>query len=169
VKVLTRDANSSRAQKIAKLPNVTLIEGKQDNQKDLHKAFHGVYGAWVNTDGFTLGEKNELFYGCRAYEIARHEGVQHYVYASTDFALKRANWNERYHWGHNDAKGRVADYILAQGQEGMKSSILTTGPYMEMLFDGMFVPSEQADGSMLWANPAGMSPRPCWLYFRELE
>ncbi|KAF4218943.1 hypothetical protein CNMCM8980_008272 [Aspergillus fumigatiaffinis] len=154
VKVLTRDANSSRAQKIAKLPNVTLIEGKQDNQKDLHKAFHGVYGAWVNTDGFTLGEKNELFYGCRAYEIARHEGVQHYVYASTDFALKRANWNERYHWGHNDAKGRVADYILAQGQEGMKSSILTTGPYMEMLFDGMFVPSEQADGSMLWANPA---------------
>ncbi|KAH9207957.1 hypothetical protein DL95DRAFT_428890 [Leptodontidium sp. 2 PMI_412] len=91
VKVLTRDVNSARAQQIAELPN-------------------------VNTDGFTLGEKNEMFYGCRAYEIARHKGVQHY--------------------GHNDAKGRVADFILAQGQKGaMKSSILTTGPYMDMLQD----------------------------------
>ncbi|KAH9215179.1 NmrA family protein [Leptodontidium sp. 2 PMI_412] len=155
VRVLTRDVNSARAQQVAKLPNVTLIQGTQDNQKDLHRAFHGVYGAWVNTDGFTLGEKNELFYGCRAYEIARHEGVQHYVYASTDYALKDANWNELYHWGHNDAKGRVADFILAQGQKGaMKSSILTTGPYMDMLLDGHFLPQEQPDGSFVWANPA---------------
>lgn len=163
VRVLTRDTNFSRAQQLVKLPNVTLVEGRQDNQTDLHKAFHGVYGAWVNADGFTLGEKNELFYDCRTYEIARHEGVQHYVYASTDFAVKRANWNERYHWGHNDAKERVADYILAQGQEGMKSSILTSGPYMDMLFDGMFVPTEQPDGSFVWANPAGMSPPPHFL------
>ncbi|KAH7095144.1 NmrA family protein [Paraphoma chrysanthemicola] len=153
-RVLTRDAKSTRATELAKLPKVSLVEGRQDSQEDLHRAFRGVYGAWVNTDGFTLGEKNELFYGCRAYEIARHEGVQHYVYASTDFALKDANWNENYHWGHNDAKGRVTEYILAQGQEGMRSSILTTGPYMDMLLDGMFVPDEQADGSFLWANPA---------------
>ncbi|KAL1798805.1 hypothetical protein ACET3X_002842 [Alternaria dauci] len=153
-RVLTRDANSSRALELAKLPNVTLIEGKQDSQEDLHRAFRGVYGAWVNTDGFTLGEKAEMFYGFRAYEIARHEGVQHYVYAATDYALKEANWDEAYHWGHNDAKGRVADFILAQGREGMKSSIITTGPYMDMLLDGMFVPEEQADGSFLWANPA---------------
>jgi len=140
---------------------VTLIQGTQDNQKDLHRAFRGVYGAWVNTDGFTLGEKNELFYGCRAYEIARHEGVQHYVYASTDYALKDASWNEDYHWGHNDAKGRVADFILAQGQTGaMKSSVLTTGPYMDMLLDGHFVPQEQPDGSFVWANPASKSPKP---------
>ncbi|KAJ5833629.1 hypothetical protein N7474_001940 [Penicillium riverlandense] len=154
VRVLTRDAQSARAQEIARLPNVTLVEGEQDNQEDLHRAFHGVYGAWVNTDGFTLGEKNELFYGCRAYEIARHQGVQHYVYACADFALKHANWDEKYHWGHNDAKGRVAEYILAQGQEGMKSSVLTTGPYMNMLWDGMFVPTQRPDGSFVWANPA---------------
>jgi hypothetical protein len=123
----------------------------------LHRAFKGVYGAWVNTDGFTLGEKNELFYGCRAYEIARYQGVQHYVYACTDFALKHANWDENFHWGHNDAKGRVAEYILAQGQDGMKSSVLTTGPYMNMLWDGMFVPTQQPDGTFVWANPASKS------------
>jgi hypothetical protein len=154
--VLTRDTKSSRAQGIARLLNVTLIEGRQDNQEDLHRAIHGFYGALVNTDGFTLGEKNELFYGCQSYEIVRLEGVQHYVYAGTDFALKNANWDEKYHWGHNGAKGRVADYILAQGQQGMKSSVLTTCLYMNMLWDGMFVLTEQLDGSFVWANPASM-------------
>ena len=83
------------------------MQGSQDNQKDLHNAFRGVYGAWVNLDGFTLGEMKELYFGFRAYEIARHEGVRHYVWANCDYALRIANWDEEYHWGHNDAKGRI--------------------------------------------------------------
>ncbi|KAK5725765.1 hypothetical protein LTR15_003955 [Elasticomyces elasticus] len=154
VRVLTRSAQSARAQELAGLLNVSLIEGSQDQQKDLHAAFTGVYGAWVNLDGFTLGEKNELFYGIRAYEIARHHGVKHYVFAKTDYALRKGGWDERYHWGHNDAKGRIGDLILSHGQEGMKTTLLTTGPYMDMLFDGMYVPKEQSDGSFLWENPA---------------
>ncbi|CZR52234.1 probable nitrogen metabolic regulation protein nmr [Phialocephala subalpina] len=154
VRVLSRNKASERARQLALLPNVTLIQGQQDNQKDLHRAFHGVYGAYVNTDGFTLGEKAELFYGIRAYEIARHEKVTHYIWANSDYAVKKAGWDEQYHWGHNDAKGRVGDLILSHGQGGMKSSLLTTGPYMDMLFDGMFVPSKEADDSFLWANPA---------------
>lgn len=156
MRVLTRNKNSERANQLAQLPNVELFEGQQTSQKDLHEGFKGAWGAWVNTDGFTIGEKNELFYGCRAYEIARDEGVKHYIYASTDFALKDTNWDETYHWGHNDAKGRVADYIRAQGQTGaMTSSSVITGPYMDMLFDGMFLPQHQEDGSLVWANPAG--------------
>jgi hypothetical protein len=118
---------------------VSVIQGQQDNQADLHRLFKGVWGAWVNTDGFTIGEKNETFYGIRAYEIARHQGVEHYVYAATDYAVKDCDWDENYHWGHNDAKGRVADFILAQKQSPTKASVITTGPYMNMLFDGMFV------------------------------
>ncbi|KXG52207.1 uncharacterized protein PGRI_084910 [Penicillium griseofulvum] len=155
VRVLTRNQSSARAQALLQLPNVRLIQGTQDNQSDLRTAFRGVYGAWVNTDGFTLGEKNELFYGIRAYEIAQAEGVQHYVWANIEYALKNAGWNEDYHCGHMDGKGRIGQFILAQGQEGrMKSSLLTTGPYMDMLFDAMFVPQKQEDGSFLWANPA---------------
>ncbi|TVY64171.1 NmrA-like family domain-containing protein [Lachnellula suecica] len=154
VRVLTRNTSSRHARNLTKLPNVTLIQGSQDNQKDLHRAFEGVYGAYVNTDGFTLGEKAELFYGIRAYEIARAERVTHYIWANTDYALKKAGWDEKYHWGHNDAKGRVGDLILSHGQGGMRTSLLTTGPYMDMLFDGMFVPSKQPDGSFVWANPA---------------
>ncbi|RMD43123.1 hypothetical protein DV735_g2052, partial [Chaetothyriales sp. CBS 134920] len=154
-RVLTRNAQSERAKSLAELPNVTLIEGTQDNQKDLHRAFKGVYGAWVNLDGFVLGEKAETFYALRAYEIARHEKVQHYIWAAIDYSLKKAGWDEKYHVAHNDGKGRIADFILAQGQEGMKTSIFTTGPYMNMLFDGMFVPEKREDGSLLWAVPAG--------------
>ncbi|KAL4786812.1 NmrA family protein [Aspergillus varians] len=154
VRVLTRNTASEQAKKLAELPNVTLVQGSQDSQKDLHAAFTGVYGAWVNLDGFTIGEKNELFYGVRAYEIARHHGVKHYVFAKIDYGLRKAGWDEQYHCGHNDAKGRVGDLILSHGQSGMKTSIFTTGPYMDMLFDGMFVPKEQPDGSFVWENPA---------------
>jgi hypothetical protein len=83
---------------------VTLVQGAQDNQQDLHNLFRGVYGAWVNLDGFTLGEKNELFYGFRAYEIARAERVQHYVFAQIEYGLGNADFDESYHAGHMDAK-----------------------------------------------------------------
>lgn len=106
-RVLTRDPSSARAKQLASLPNVTLIQGTQDSQADLHRAFKGVYGAWVNLDGFVLGEMKELFFAFRAYEIARHEGVKHYVWANCDYALRIAGWREEFHWGHNDAKGRV--------------------------------------------------------------
>lgn len=105
--MLTRDPNSSRAKYLASLPNVTLIQGTQESEADLHRAFKGVYGAWVNLDGFVLGEMKELYLAFRCYEIARHEGVKHYVWANTDYALKIAGWREEFHWGHNDAKGRV--------------------------------------------------------------
>ncbi|CAD6447349.1 7957b2b8-0da6-4405-9292-4084d34caf50 [Sclerotinia trifoliorum] len=154
VRVLTRDINSPRAQELVALGNVTLIQGHQDNQKDLHKAFRGVYGAWVNTDGFTLGEKDELFYGFRAYEIARGEGVQHYVWANIEYGLKIANWDEDYHCGHMTSKARIGQFILAQGQEGMKTSLFTTGPYMDMLLGGLLVPIEDSDGTFVWANPS---------------
>ncbi|KAL2842110.1 hypothetical protein BJX68DRAFT_278457 [Aspergillus pseudodeflectus] len=154
VRVLTRNPDSARARKLAGLPNVTLLQGAQDNQRDLHSLFRGVHGAWVNTDGFTLGEKDELFYGFRAYEIARSERVQHYVWANIEYALGVANFDEKYHCGHMDSKGRVGRFILALGQDGMKSTLFSTGPYMDMLMDGMFVPVEQQDGSFMWINPA---------------
>jgi hypothetical protein len=102
----------------------------------------------------------ELFYGVRAYEIARAHGVKHYVFANGDYALRKAGWDERYHWGHNDAKGRVGDFILSHGQDTMKTSLLTTPPYMDMLYDGMLVPEEQGDGSFAWVSPAGTSDLP---------
>lgn len=83
----------------------------------------------MNMDGFILGEKSKMFYGMRAYEIARHHGVKHFVCANTDYAVKKAGWDEKYHWSHSDAKSRVCDLILSHGQETMKTSLLTKGPH----------------------------------------
>jgi hypothetical protein len=156
--VLTRNVESSRAKQLAALPNVTLVQGAQDNMADMHKIFKGAYGAWVNTDGFTLGEKDELFYGFRAYEIARSEGLQHYVWANIEYVLSPGKFDEKYYCGHMVSKGRVGKFILAMGQDVMKSTIFTTAPYMDMLHGGMFVPNEQPDGSLLWANPSREYP-----------
>lgn len=118
VRVLTRNIECSRAKDLAALVNVALIQGQQTNQQDLHRAFRGVYGAWVNTDGFFLGEKDELFYGIRAYEIARAEGVQHYVWANIEYVLKFANWDEKYYCGHMDCKGRNGNSSLLRDKKG---------------------------------------------------
>uniref|UniRef100_A0A0B7K5L8 NmrA-like domain-containing protein n=1 Tax=Bionectria ochroleuca TaxID=29856 RepID=A0A0B7K5L8_BIOOC len=157
VRALTRNLESPRAKLISDLPNVTLVRGSQDNQEDLHNLFRGAHGAWVNLDGFTLGEKDELFYGFRAYEIARSERVQHYVWANIEYALENAGFDERFHCGHMDSKGRVGKFILSLGQDGMKSTLFSTGPYMDMLIGGLLVPREQPDGTFAWVNPARKS------------
>lgn len=38
----------------------------------------------------------------------------------------------------------------------MMSTLFTVGPYMDMLLDGMFHPTEVLDdGTVVWENPAG--------------
>jgi hypothetical protein len=74
--------------------------------------------------------------------------------------MLRSNYNEKkYNRADPDP-----DFILAQPQTELKSTLFTTGPYMDMLFDGMFVPTEDADGTVVWANPAGTCLRSHYLH-----
>jgi hypothetical protein len=51
----------------------------------------------------------------------------------------------------------------------MKRTLFTTGPYMNMLFDGMFVPVEE-DAKIVWTNPAGTDlPLYCLISYAHLE
>lgn len=52
------------------------------------EALKGVYGAFVNTDGFTVGEAAETFAGIKIYELARAAKVRHFVWSSLDYASK---------------------------------------------------------------------------------
>lgn len=56
--------------------------------KSVAAAFKGVYGAYVNTDGFTVGEEAEIFYGMRLFELAKQAGIRHYVWGNLDYTLK---------------------------------------------------------------------------------
>ena len=56
--------------------------------KTVATAFRGVYGAFVNTDGFTVGEEAEIFHGMRIFELAKQADIRHYVWGNLDYALK---------------------------------------------------------------------------------
>ena len=66
-----------------------LLIGAFDDFPTISAAMQGVWGVWVNTDGFTIGEQKELFAGMRIFEIAKRAGsVRHYVWSNLDYASK---------------------------------------------------------------------------------
>ncbi len=122
------------------------------------KALENCYGAFVNTDSFTIGEQAELFAGFRIFELAKQVGtLKHYVYSSLEYVLRKVNYNPIYHAAHYDGKGRVAEWMQQQPSDnnGMVWSIVTTGPYMEMLQGGAFVPQILDDGTRVFVAPLG--------------
>lgn len=88
-RVLTRDLNSSRARTLIELGNVELVEGTFANEDDLRKGFRGCEYAFVNIDGFNSGEKTEMFWAMRSYELALEEGVKFFVYGNLDYGYKK--------------------------------------------------------------------------------
>ena len=64
-------------------------QGSHNDLPDVLKALTGVYGAWINTDSFTIGEEKETYLGMRIFELAKLAGtVRHYVWSSLDYSLK---------------------------------------------------------------------------------
>src|SRR3569833_2628405 len=109
IKILTRSAKSADAVKLGALPNVTIVEGDAHDEATLLRAFKGIELAWVNTTGFAIGEKNEIFWGMRTFELARFSGVPHFHSASILFVSILSGFDPRFLTGHMDGKGRGAD------------------------------------------------------------
>lgn len=66
-----------------------LRTGSFDDLRAIEIALCGAYGAWVNTDGFTVGEQKELYAGMRIFELAKQtSSLRHYVWSNLDYALK---------------------------------------------------------------------------------
>jgi uncharacterized protein YbjT (DUF2867 family) len=61
VKVLARDTQSPRAQKLASIsPKVEILEGLFTSEVDLINGLQGSQGSFLNIDGFTIGEKAKM-------------------------------------------------------------------------------------------------------------
>ena len=59
------------------------------NMADVERALTGAWGAYVNTDGFTVTEASEIWAGIRIFEMARQvKTVRHYVWSSIDYHYK---------------------------------------------------------------------------------
>jgi len=47
------------------------------NESTLRSLFAGVDGAFVNLDGFAMGERRETYWGIRIFELAQELGIKH--------------------------------------------------------------------------------------------
>ncbi|MDN7909201.1 NmrA family NAD(P)-binding protein [Burkholderia cepacia] len=178
VRALSRDPDSRRAKALLALGNVSILKGTFADEAVLRAGFRGCDGAYVNLDGFNTGEKTEIYWAMRCYEIALEEGIKFFVYGNLDYALKQAGYDSRFRAGHYDGKGRVGEWILFQNQtnrDRMGAAVFTTGPYMEMAISAMtpMMPFVE-DGVVTWRVPLGNGAVPhvaledCGYYARWL-
>lgn len=159
VLALTRDAESTRARELAALGNVSFLQGTFADEAMLREGMRACDGAFVNIDGFNTGEKTEIYWAMRAYEIALEEGVRFFVYGNLDYTLKKSGYRSQFRTGHYDGKGRVGEWILQQnGSNGdrMGAALFTSGPYIEMAFSGQTPMTPRIeDGVVTWRVPLG--------------
>ncbi|KAJ7152494.1 NAD-P-binding protein [Mycena filopes] len=157
VRALTRDPNSKQAKALS-ARGVECVTGSFTDYAAVGKALEGAYGVWVNTDGFTVGEMEEIYAGMRIYEVARTiPSLRHYVWSNLQYVLKNSGFDPEYSVDHLNAKGRVGEWLSVQpsalGDE-LTWSQVTTGPYMDMLNGGLFSPlNVRKDGTVVFAAP----------------
>ncbi|KAJ5833631.1 hypothetical protein N7474_001942 [Penicillium riverlandense] len=178
VRVLTRSQNSARATYLASLGNVEFIEGTFASESDLRQGYQGCDGAFINIDGFNSGEKTEMYWAIRAYELALEAGIKFFVYGNLDYGYKKSGYDPKFRCGHYDGKGRIAEWVLYQtefNQDRMKASVLTSGPYIDMtIANGTPMTPTVEDGIVTWRAPLGSGAVPhvsledCGYYARWL-
>ena len=86
---------------------MTLFYGNPYDEADLQKAYKGVQLAFANTNGFAIGEKAEIYWGIRMYELAVQNGLEHFVWAGVDYGSKLGGFAAKYRCGHLDGKNKV--------------------------------------------------------------
>ncbi|KAJ8103356.1 hypothetical protein POJ06DRAFT_219618 [Lipomyces tetrasporus] len=159
VRAITRSTASNEAKALAKLPNVTLFQGNPYNEVDLQKAFKGVRLAFANTNGFAIGEKAEIYWGIRMYELAAQNGLEHFVWAGVDYGSKLGGFAPKYRCGHLDGKNKVTEYLKSQPQSPLAWSVLSSCPYIEMLSEN-WRPKKDKTGTYVFAVPLGYGASP---------
>lgn len=135
---------------------MSLYIGQPDNEDDLKRAFTGIDLVHVNLNSFALGIKNELYWGIRIYEIAVQAGVKHLIWSSLDRYMVDTNFNDELRAGHYYGKAYVEQWLSAipQRKESTRWSIMTTGPYIQMLSE-LLRPRISDDGTYIFEAPLG--------------
>ncbi|KAI0317846.1 NAD-P-binding protein [Amylostereum chailletii] len=176
VRGLTRDPTSRSAQELV-AQGVELVTGSFTDIAAVEKALQGAYGAFVNTDGFNVSEATEIWVGVRIFETAKQVGtLKHYIWSGLDHLFKascrfstflwetiltrrrmlqKGGYNQVYKSDHMDAKAIVSEWMASQpSDEDMTWTVITNGPYMDMLKTYMFGPMyKRADGTHVFVLP----------------
>lgn len=158
---MTRSASSEEAMDLESLPDVSIFEGNAYDEASLRQAFTDVNLVFANTNGFAIGEKAEIYWGIRLYELAREYKVEHFVYAGLEYASKLGNFDSKYRCGHLDGKGKVVDFIFAQSTPAMAWSVLTSCLYLDNLSEFLRpYPDPNDPDTMVFKAPLGQGKCP---------
>ncbi|KAF7155427.1 hypothetical protein CNMCM5623_007498 [Aspergillus felis] len=156
VRVLTRNSSSKEAKQLATIPGVTIFEGNTYDETTLREALKDIEYVFANTNGLAIGEKAEIYWGIRLYELSREFGVKHFIYASLEYGSKLGNFDPKYRCGFLDGKAKVASYISAQPTTPMAWSILTSCQYMETLSEKLRpLPDPKNPDILIFTAPLG--------------
>ncbi|KAG6915385.1 hypothetical protein DXG01_011757 [Tephrocybe rancida] len=159
VRALTRDRSNRRAKELEAI-GVECFEGRFDDFKSVAAALEGCYGAWVNTDTYTVGEEREIYAGIKIYETARRSSAtRHLIWSNLDYGSKLGNYDPIYKAEHHDAKGIVNEFLKSQPSslgDGLTWTSITSGVYFEMLNYPLCGPlNRREDGTVVFASPIG--------------
>ncbi|CAG9978508.1 unnamed protein product [Clonostachys byssicola] len=154
VSILTRDPSSEQAKSLSKLQNIKVLEGDAYDEKTLIQGFKDIDAVFVNTNGFAIGEKSEIYWGIRIYELAYMSGVKHFIYSSLPYVSKKGGYDPKYRVPFVDGKAKVVEYLKSQPTDRMNWSILESGPYADFfLFKEL--PVRNADGVYVFTIAIG--------------
>jgi uncharacterized protein YbjT (DUF2867 family) len=108
VRAMTRKPDSPAAREMAKL-GAEVVAGDLDDAASLERSLAGAWGVFAVQNTQEAGVEREEAQGKRIAEIARRQGVQHYVYSSVASAHRNTGIP------HFDNKWRIEEKVRALG------------------------------------------------------
>ncbi|KAI9656581.1 MAG: hypothetical protein M1821_004788 [Bathelium mastoideum] len=147
VRILSRDTTSEQSLALSATPQIVVVQGDTYNEQVLLSNLLGIDAIFVNTNGFAIGEKSEIYWGIRIYELAYRTGVRHFIYSSLPYVSKKGGFDPKYRVPFVDGKAKVVEYLRSQPTDQMSWSILESGPYADYFLHKDPRPVRQDDGS----------------------
>ena len=134
LRAMTRKPESEAAKAVAAL-GAEIAQGDLDDAASLERALAGCWGAFAVQNSWEAGVAREEAQGKRFAEVARREGVQHYVYTSVGSAHLRTGIP------HFDNKARVEQAV--RGLKFPSHVILRPVFFMENLVTPSFLQGDK--------------------------
>jgi len=134
VRAMTRKPDSPAARELAKR-GAEVVAGDLDDAASLERVLAGAWGVFAVQNTWEAGVEREEEQGKRIAEVARRQGVQHYVYTSVASAQRKTGIP------HFDNKWRVEEKVRSLGFPS--HTILRPVFFMENIASPWFLPAIQ--------------------------
>ena len=165
VRALTRDVNSDKAKKLAKL-GAEVVAANIDDVESIKRAFKGAYGAYCVTFFWEhFSPEKEVAQATAMAQAAKHTGIQHAIWSTFEDTRKWVPLSDnrmptlmgKYKVAHFDAKSE-ANHVFTE--LGVPTTFLLTSFYWDNLIYSGMGPKKDPDGKLAITLPMGNKKLP---------